>query len=75
MFQRRLISKLHLVKDDQGLGIHIAGGRGCKKGDIGIFVAAVTEGGAAFRSVKRHISIFMCVLSVMRGKCFHCKYI
>ena len=44
------------MKDDQGLGIHIAGGRGCKKGDIGIFVAAVTEGGAAFRSVKRHIS-------------------
>lgn len=40
---------MHLLKDENGLGIHIAGGRGSKKGDIGIFVAGITEGGAAFR--------------------------
>ena len=49
LLQRRLISKLHVLKDEGGLGIHIAGGRGSKKGDIGIFVAGVTEGGSAFR--------------------------
>ena len=49
LLQRRLISKLHLLKDENGLGIHIAGGKGSKKGDIGIFVAAVTESGSAFR--------------------------
>lgn len=49
MLQRRLITKLHLLKDENGLGIHIAGGKGSKKGDIGIFVAAITEGGPAFR--------------------------
>lgn len=49
VFQKRLISKLHLLKDENGLGIHIAGGKGSKKGDIGIFIAAVTEGAAACR--------------------------
>lgn len=49
MFQRRLIAKLHLLKDGNGLGIHIAGGKGSKKGDIGIFVAGITESGAAHR--------------------------
>lgn len=43
---------MHLLKDENGLGIHIAGGRGSKKGDIGIFVAGITEGGAAFRCVE-----------------------
>ncbi|GFN83472.1 PDZ domain-containing protein 2-like [Plakobranchus ocellatus] len=47
--KKRAITKLNLLKDENGLGIHIAGGKGCKKGDIGIFVAAVTEGGAAQR--------------------------
>ena len=49
VFQRRLITKLHLLKDENGLGIHIAGGKGSKKGDIGIFVAGITENGAVFR--------------------------
>lgn len=43
------MSKLNLLKDENGLGIHIAGGKGSKKGDIGIFIAAVTKGGAADR--------------------------
>ncbi|RUS79574.1 hypothetical protein EGW08_012668, partial [Elysia chlorotica] len=47
--KKRAITKLNLLKDENGLGIHIAGGKGCRKGDIGIFVAAVTEGGAAHR--------------------------
>ncbi|GFR58876.1 PDZ domain-containing protein 2 [Elysia marginata] len=47
--KKRAITKLNLLKDENGLGIHIAGGKGSKKGDIGIFVAAVTEGGAAQR--------------------------
>lgn len=49
IFQKRVVAKMHLLKDENGLGIHIAGGRGSKKGDIGIFVAGITEGGAAFR--------------------------
>ncbi|XP_076465979.1 uncharacterized protein LOC143297465 isoform X2 [Babylonia areolata] len=59
--KRRLISKLHLLKDEGGLGIHIAGGRGSKKGDIGIFVAAITEGGSAFRDgrLKRGDELLM----------------
>lgn len=47
--KKRTISKFNLLKDENGLGIHIAGGKGCRKGDIGIFVAAVTDGGAAHR--------------------------
>ncbi|CAL1540871.1 unnamed protein product, partial [Lymnaea stagnalis] len=47
--KKRVISKMHLKKDENGLGVHIAGGKGCKKGDIGIFIAAVTDGGAAQR--------------------------
>lgn len=59
--KRRLISKLHLLKDENGLGIHIAGGKGSKKGDIGIFVAAITEGGPAFRDgrLKRGDELLM----------------
>lgn len=49
LLQKRVVSKLSLMKDENGLGIHIAGGKGCRKGDIGIFVAALTEGGAAHR--------------------------
>lgn len=44
-----MVSKMHLLKDANGLGIHIAGGRGSRKGDIGIFIAGVTEGGPAHR--------------------------
>ena len=40
---------MHLIKDDNGLGIHIAGGKGSMKGDLGIFVAEVSKGGAADR--------------------------
>ncbi|KAK7116473.1 hypothetical protein V1264_002145 [Littorina saxatilis] len=61
VFQKRLISKLHLLKDENGLGIHIAGGKGSKKGDIGIFIAAVTEGAAACRDgrLKRGDELLM----------------
>ena len=47
--QKRIINKVILNKDENGLGLHIAGGKGCKKGDLGIFVAALTEDGAAHR--------------------------
>ncbi|XP_041365047.1 tyrosine-protein phosphatase non-receptor type 13-like isoform X2 [Gigantopelta aegis] len=59
--KRRLITKLHLLKDENGLGIHIAGGKGSKKGDIGIFVAGITENGAAFRDgrLKRGDELLM----------------
>ena len=52
MFQKRIVTKMHLLKDETGLGIHIAGGKGSSKGDIGIFVAGLSEGGAAFRYVS-----------------------
>ncbi|XP_061173402.1 uncharacterized protein LOC133182573 [Saccostrea echinata] len=59
--KKRIVTKLHLLKDENGLGIHIAGGRGSKKGDIGIFVAGITEGGAAFRDgrLKRGDELLM----------------
>ncbi|XP_067666650.1 inaD-like protein [Haliotis asinina] len=59
--KRRLIAKLHLLKDANGLGIHIAGGKGSKKGDIGIFVAGITESGAAHRDgrLKRGDELLM----------------
>lgn len=47
--QKRVVTRMHLIKDENGLGIHIAGGKGSKNGDIGIFVAGVSEGGAAHR--------------------------
>ena len=50
-FFQRVVTKLHLIKDENGLGIHIAGGKGSKKGDLGIFVAEVTVGGAAHKYV------------------------
>ena len=43
------MTRMHLLKDESGLGIHIAGGKGSRKGDMGIFVAGITEGGAAHR--------------------------
>ncbi|XP_060062786.1 tyrosine-protein phosphatase non-receptor type 13-like [Ylistrum balloti] len=46
---KRVVSKMHLLKDENGLGIHIAGGKGSKKGDIGIFVAGTMETGAAYK--------------------------
>ena len=49
LFQKRIIARMHLLKEDNSLGIHIAGGRGSKRGDIGIFVAGITEGGPAHR--------------------------
>lgn len=59
--KKRVVAKMHLLKDESGLGIHIAGGRGSKKGDIGIFVAGITEGGAAFRDgrLKRSDELLM----------------
>ncbi|XP_029646392.1 tyrosine-protein phosphatase non-receptor type 13 isoform X2 [Octopus sinensis] len=59
--KRRLITKLHLLKDENGLGIHIAGGKGSKKGDIGIFVAGITEGGSAHKDgrLKRGDELLM----------------
>ena len=49
LFQKRIIARMHLLKEDNSLGIRIAGGRGSKRGDIGIFVAGITEGGPAHR--------------------------
>ncbi|KAK3091882.1 hypothetical protein FSP39_023425 [Pinctada imbricata] len=60
-FQKRIVTRMHLLKDEYGLGIHIAGGKGSRKGDIGIFVAGVTESGAAFRDgrLKRGDELLM----------------
>ena len=49
MFQKRVITKLHILKENNSLGLHVAGGKGSKRGDIGIFVAGITENGPAFR--------------------------
>ncbi|XP_005093651.2 uncharacterized protein LOC101855086 [Aplysia californica] len=59
--KKRMITKLVLRKDERGLGLHIAGGKGCKKGDLGIFVAGLTEGGAALRDgrLKRGDELLM----------------
>lgn len=43
---------MYLLKDENGLGIYIVGGRGFKKGDIGIFVVGIIEGGVVFRWVE-----------------------
>lgn len=43
------IWKMHLVKDQEGLGIQIMGGRGSKRSPHGIIVAHVEEGGATQR--------------------------
>ncbi|KAJ8304672.1 hypothetical protein KUTeg_018255 [Tegillarca granosa] len=58
---KRVVTRMHLIKDENGLGIHIAGGKGSKKGDIGIFVAGVSEGGAAHRDgrLKRGDELLM----------------
>ena len=47
--QKREVVKIHLVKDRGALGIQIAGGKGSRKGDIGIFVAGIDEGSPAQR--------------------------
>ncbi|XP_052102730.1 multiple PDZ domain protein-like isoform X3 [Mytilus californianus] len=59
--KKRVVTKMHLIKDETGLGIHIAGGKGSRKGDLGIFVAEVTTGGAADRDgrLKRGDELLM----------------
>ncbi|KAK3576111.1 hypothetical protein CHS0354_028010 [Potamilus streckersoni] len=59
--KKRLITRMHLLKDDSGLGLHIAGGKGSKRGDIGIFVAGIMEGGPASRDgrLKRGDELLM----------------
>ncbi|KAK6180361.1 hypothetical protein SNE40_012531 [Patella caerulea] len=59
--KKRIITKIHLLKDENGLGVHIAGGKGSKKGDIGIFVAGITEEGAAHRDgrLKKNDELLM----------------
>ncbi|XP_033111771.1 uncharacterized protein LOC117112733 [Anneissia japonica] len=47
--KKREVVKMHLVKDEGGLGIQIAGGKGSRKGDVGIFVAGVEKDKAAER--------------------------
>ncbi|XP_071954343.1 uncharacterized protein [Antedon mediterranea] len=47
--KKREVVKMHLVKGEGGLGIQIAGGKGSRKGDIGIFVAGVDKDKAAER--------------------------
>ena len=47
--QKREVVKIHLVKDKGSLGIQIAGGKGSRKGDIGIFVAGIDDGSPAHR--------------------------
>ncbi|XP_071794161.1 uncharacterized protein [Asterias amurensis] len=46
---KREVVKIHLVKNKGALGIQIAGGKGSRKGDIGIFVAGIDEGSPAER--------------------------
>ncbi|XP_038078979.1 uncharacterized protein LOC119746231 isoform X2 [Patiria miniata] len=46
---KREVVKIHLVKSKGILGIQIAGGRGSRKGDIGIFVAGIDSGSPAER--------------------------
>ncbi|KAL3866695.1 hypothetical protein ACJMK2_043976, partial [Sinanodonta woodiana] len=59
--KKRVITRMHLLKDDTGLGLHIAGGKGSKRGDIGIFVAGIMEGGPASRDgrLKRGDELLM----------------
>ncbi|XP_072038388.1 PDZ domain-containing protein 2-like isoform X2 [Amphiura filiformis] len=47
--KKREVCKIHLVKDRGALGIQIAGGKGSRKGDIGIFVAGIDDGSPAQR--------------------------
>ncbi|KAL4227693.1 hypothetical protein ACF0H5_013128 [Mactra antiquata] len=59
--KKRVITKLHLLKENNSLGLHIAGGKGSKRGDIGIFVAGITEYGPAHRDgrLKRGDELLM----------------
>ncbi|KAI8483570.1 hypothetical protein Bbelb_386630 [Branchiostoma belcheri] len=52
--RKRHVVKMHLLKEQGGLGVQIAGGKGSKKGDIGIFVTNVEKGGAAHRDGRLH---------------------
>ncbi|XP_078585038.1 uncharacterized protein LOC144867103 isoform X1 [Branchiostoma floridae x Branchiostoma japonicum] len=52
--RKRHVVKMHLLKEQGGLGVQIAGGKGSKKGDIGIFVTNVEKGGAAQRDGRLH---------------------
>ncbi|CAG5917722.1 unnamed protein product [Menidia menidia] len=48
------IWKMHLVKNQEGLGIHITGGRGSKRSPHGIIIAHIEEGGAIHRDGRLH---------------------
>ncbi|XP_041854664.1 PDZ domain-containing protein 2 isoform X2 [Melanotaenia boesemani] len=43
------IWKMHMVKSQEGLGIHITGGRGSKRSPHGIIIAHIEKGGAIHR--------------------------
>uniref|UniRef100_A0A3B3BB82 PDZ domain-containing protein n=1 Tax=Oryzias melastigma TaxID=30732 RepID=A0A3B3BB82_ORYME len=43
------IWRMHMVKGQEGLGIHITGGRGSKRCPHGIIIARIEEGGAIHR--------------------------
>ncbi|KAM4576060.1 PDZ domain-containing protein 2 isoform 2-T2 [Odontesthes bonariensis] len=48
------IWKMHMVKSEEGLGIHITGGRGSKRSPHGIMIAHIEEGGAIHRDGRLH---------------------
>ncbi|XP_044052058.1 PDZ domain-containing protein 2 isoform X3 [Siniperca chuatsi] len=48
------IWKMHMVKDQEGLGIQITGGRGSKRSPHGIIIAHVKEGGTIHRDGRLH---------------------
>ncbi|RVE68686.1 hypothetical protein OJAV_G00095400 [Oryzias javanicus] len=48
------IWKMHMVKGQEGLGIHITGGRGSKRCPHGIIIARIEEGGAIHRDGRLH---------------------
>jgi C-terminal processing protease CtpA/Prc len=43
-FQKRKVVKIHVMKEESGLGVELFGGKGSKFGDIGIFIHSITEG-------------------------------
>ncbi|KAH3842950.1 hypothetical protein DPMN_116456 [Dreissena polymorpha] len=59
--KKRIITKLHIMKENNSLGLHVAGGKGSKRGDIGIFVAGISENGPAQRDgrLKRGDELLM----------------
>ena len=42
--QKRKVVKIHVMKEESGLGVELFGGKGSKFGDIGIFIHSITEG-------------------------------